>query len=191
MQITKRTVLIIALNSGFISSKTHIIRFIRGQTSYLLSFHLSLLAFSHNSAELSEQSAFPSDHIMFLNVTSVDDVLVFGDPRELVPYNTQQTTAKLTQNTSCGVFFFCFSSCLPLFSFLNQFWELNERGRGEAITFQPKNSQPFVWQELQRELKRVRIPPLWKNGSNLDSCKWYMCFLTWCEVKLMAGYRPS
>ena len=41
----------------------------------------------------------------------------------------------------------------------------------EAITFLPKNSQLFVWQELQRELKRVRIPPLRKNGSNLDSCK--------------------
>ena len=92
-----------------------------GQISYLLSFQLSLLAFSHNSVERSEESAFPSDHIMFLNVTSVDDVLVFGVPRELVPYNTQQTTAKLKRNTSCGMFFFSFSSCLPLFSFLNQF----------------------------------------------------------------------
>ena len=44
---------------------------------------------------------------------SVDDVLVFEVPRELVPYNTQQTTAKLTQNTSCGVFLFSFSACCP------------------------------------------------------------------------------
>ena len=114
---------------------------------------------------------------MFLNVTSVDDVLVFGVPRELLPYNTQQTTAKLTQNTSCGMFFFCFSSCLPLFSFFI-FWELNERVWREAITSLAKKSQPFVWQELQRELKRVRIPPLWKNGSNLDRCKWYICFFS-------------
>ena len=41
---------------------------------------------------------------MLLNVTSVDDVLVFGVPREFVRYNTQQTTAKLTRNTSCEVF---------------------------------------------------------------------------------------
>ena len=108
-------------NESQIYDKTHIIRLIRGQLSYLLSFQLSLLAFSHNSAELSEESAFPSDHRMFLNVTSVDDVLVFGVPRELDRYNTQKTTAKLTRNTSCGVFFFCSSSCLPLFSFLNQF----------------------------------------------------------------------
>ena len=41
----------------------------------------------------------------------------------------------------------------------------------EAITSLPKKSQPFVWQELQRELKRVRILPLRKNRSTLDSCK--------------------
>ena len=41
----------------------------------------------------------------------------------------------------------------------------------EAITSLPKKSQTFVWQELQRELKRVRISPLGKNASNLDSCK--------------------
>ena len=126
-----------------ISNKAHIIRLIRGQTSYLLSFQLSLLAFSHNSAELSEESAFPSDHIMFLNVTSVDDVLVFGVPRELVPYNTQQTTAKLKRNTSCGMFFFSFSSCLPLFSFLNQFWELNERGMAWSDNFSAQEISAF------------------------------------------------
>lgn len=41
----------------------------------------------------------------------------------------------------------------------------------EAITSLAKKSQPFVWQELQRELKRVRIPPSGKKGSNLDGCK--------------------
>ena len=54
-----------------------------------------------------------SDHRMLPSVISADDVRVFGVPRELVPYNTQQTTAKLTQNTSCSVFFCCFSFCLP------------------------------------------------------------------------------
>ena len=40
--------------------------------------------------------------------------------------------------------------------------------------------------KLQRELKGVWFAPL-KNGSNLDSCKWYIYFWTWCEVncKLM------
>ena len=44
---------------------------------------------------------------------SVGDVLVFGVPCELVPYNTQQTTAKLKRNTSCGVFLLSFSACCP------------------------------------------------------------------------------
>ena len=47
---------------------------------------------------------------MLLSVITVDDVLVFSVPHELARYNTQQTTAGLTRNTSAPVFVFCSSA---------------------------------------------------------------------------------
>ena len=48
----------------------------------------------------------PSDHNVLLKMISVDDVLVSWVPRESVRYNVQQTTAKLTCNSSCPLFVF-------------------------------------------------------------------------------------
>ena len=47
---------------------------------------------------------------MLLSEISVDDALVSSVPRELARYNTQQTTASLTLNTSGPVFVFCSSA---------------------------------------------------------------------------------
>ena len=43
----------------------------------------------------------PSNHNVLLKMISVDDALVSWVPRESVRYNVQQTTAKLTCNSSC------------------------------------------------------------------------------------------
>ena len=142
----------------------------------LLCHQLSYLAIVRNCAELSSESAFPSDHRLLPSVISVDDVLVFEVARELEPYNTQQTTAKLTQNTSCSVFLCC-SSCLPHWSAVSCLRQISEI---HSVNFEITNRRRGVNLLWRRKLRAFYMLSKTKSGS------W-----TWLiKFRLWNGYNP-
>ena len=85
------------------------------RAKHRLSSYLYLFAIFRNSVVLSEGFPSPSGHRMLLTVISLDDVLEFWVPRELMRYNTQQTTASLKCNGSCWILFLCLSFSLLCF----------------------------------------------------------------------------
>ena len=90
------------------------LKYLLSPASDLLNGCLSYLSMVRNSVVLFEGFLSPSDHSRLLSMISVDDVLVFWVPLELVRYNTQQTTANLKWKIRCRVFFVC-SSALHLY----------------------------------------------------------------------------